>query len=180
MKQIEFKVNNKNLYRERVILDTGLPVFFVCIDDDLTRYAVLCIDPIDLKYVIHPTTIEHLLGVLRSEITLREFFASAEQYWLVKAGSSYDDDIITELCEFPRDALPVDSFLDYSDTEIEAYIKTLSTPFQFIVKKKIRVINVTTTCRKESERDYSSMFVRNWSSVSNKRYSWGQQVVCLS
>jgi hypothetical protein len=126
MGEICFKIGEKYLYLDEELVEFDIPIFFICKDVDNQKYVVLCIDSEELLYVIGKVSIEDILSMLTSEITLRDFFMKVNEKWKVFAGEDYLSDQVEKIEKFQDDELPtVGAYFELSNDKIETYKKRL-------------------------------------------------------
>lgn len=126
MNDICFKLNNKCLYTDEELVNFNIPIFFVCRDDENNKYAVLCIDSEQLVYIVAQCSIESILAMLNSQITLRDFFLHTGSKWKVYAGEDYLSDEVEEITKMQEDELPANQYFELANAKIADYIKRLT------------------------------------------------------
>ena len=67
---VQFVIDGKELYLEKVLVETSVPLFFICKDDNDIRYSVLCTDTFEFKYVLNPIMYFPLSGLTFSSSIL--------------------------------------------------------------------------------------------------------------
>lgn len=123
---VQFVIDGKELYLEKVLVETSVPLFFICKDDSDIRYSVLCTDTFEFKYVLIQSYNEDIQKMLKKRISMRELFNRAvnDIYWQVEV-SEDGSDIVTvgSIIDIPREYLP--GAVPYISTD-EKYEKTIN------------------------------------------------------
>lgn len=127
-KNIQFVIENKNLYLEKILVKTSVPVFFICKDILGVRYSVLCTDTSGFKYTIVQSYNEDIKDLLDMKISVRELInrAIGDVCWEVEISKEDGSDIVTKrsIINIPNEYLPEDNSVCI--TEDFEYIKQIN------------------------------------------------------
>lgn len=118
MDKMIFKINNNMLNMEAVLVDyNGLPVFYVCVDEEHNRYFVLCIDLENYVYYVAKTSVSLILSLLSGTQSIKRAFLESDEFWEISEGETVDDDIVKKIS---RNAL-ADELLPKKNAFYEIY-----------------------------------------------------------
>lgn len=123
---VQFVIDGKELYLEKVLVETSVPLFFICKDDNNTRYSVLCTDTFEFKYVLIQSYNEDIQKMLKMRISMRELFNRAvnDIYWKVEVSEDGSDFVtIGSIIDIPKEYLP--DAVPYVSTDTK-YEKTIN------------------------------------------------------
>lgn len=81
--QALFRIGNRELYEDMVLVDYIYPVLFTCIDDYGAMYIAACYQANGdaMKWLISRTTQQKLVELLQNKRSIRDMF-SADKLWL--------------------------------------------------------------------------------------------------
>lgn len=123
---VQFVIEGRNLYLEKVLVATSVPLFFICKDNRNIRYSVLCIDTFEFKYALIQSYNEDIQKMLKMKISMRELFNRAvnDVYWEVEVSEEDGSDIVTigSIIDIPKEYLP--DAVPYISTDLK-YEKTI-------------------------------------------------------
>ena len=119
------------LYLEKILVTFDIPILFVCSDYENMKYLCLNIDSESGKTVIAPTDNDHLLSMLKNEISMENVFRNTINDTVIIA--EYDSDV-GKIISFTKDArtIPEDmlpqkgAYLELTNKSIEEYIEYLT------------------------------------------------------
>lgn len=121
-RNVQFMIEGKELYFEKLLAASSVPLFFICKDNRGIRYSVLCTDTFEFKYMLVQSYNEDIKKMLDMEISMRELFNRAvdDVYWLVEVSEEDGSDIITKgsIIDVPREYLP-DIDIPYISTDLK-------------------------------------------------------------
>jgi len=124
---VQFVIEGRKLYLEKVLVETSVPLFFICKDNRNIRYAVLCTDTFEFKYVLIQSYNEDIQKMLKMKISMRELFNRAvnDVYWEVEVSEEDGSDIVTigSIIDIPKEYLP--DAVPYISTDLK-YEKTIN------------------------------------------------------
>ena len=127
MNDVCFILGKTKLYIDEYLVDFDIPIFFVCKDDNNSKYAVECINTTDLIYVISKVDINDTLKMLNNEITLSDFIRNGKEYWFIKSGDSVENDNVEKNPFLNPDMLPKENtYFELTNEKISNYIKKLN------------------------------------------------------
>lgn len=127
-KNVLFKLNNKDLYEDQILLDYIYPVLFTCIDDFENMYLSVCYTANASKtcWLLAKVDPSQVINLLSNKKTIREMFECDNLWNLYKIGN--DTEIHVEKIEnyktFDQDAFPAEGeYMDADDGEFSEEIK---------------------------------------------------------
>lgn len=85
MSNVCFRINNRDLKIEQILVELDYPVLYVCIDDYATRYLAMCVDSYEGYYLIAEIKSSVVYDMLEGTITMREAFEKAVCIYSVEA-----------------------------------------------------------------------------------------------
>lgn len=90
-----FRINGKDLYLEKILVNyMGLPIFFIC-KDDTEYYISLCTNIQNVDYIVAKVPILDIYNLLHQKIIMRDFVQKQTEYWNVSLGENQSLDIVT-------------------------------------------------------------------------------------
>lgn len=126
-----FIINSKNLYIDEYLVDLNIPIFFICRDEDNSKYAVICENTKDFEYLICKVSNLSLLKMLKNELSLYDFIYYSTLRWFVKSGESIESDVVKELKDLTPDYYPKrNEYLDLTNEKILNYIQRIENEIQ--------------------------------------------------
>lgn len=121
-RNVQFVIEGKELYFEKLLAASSVPLFFICKDNRGIRYSVLCTDTFEFKYMLVQSYNEDIKKMLDMEISMRELFNRAvdDVYWVVEVSEEDGSDIVTKgsIIDVPREYLP-DKDIPYISTDLK-------------------------------------------------------------
>lgn len=128
MKVIQFIIDNKKLYLEKVLIETKIPLLFICNDKYKNRYTVMCVDTFDIKYIIIQSNIIDLMYFIDGIFTLNTLIEKAKDglYWEVMTS---DENIKCDkiekknIVDIPKEYLPDNDFIYKENEHMDYYNK---------------------------------------------------------
>ena len=69
-----FKIEAEVLYLEQVLVELDFPIMYTCLDRNLVRYLVLCVDYEELKYMVIKVNNDFLIKILTRKMPMRDIF----------------------------------------------------------------------------------------------------------
>lgn len=127
-KELCFKINGLDLYKEIVLLEMDYPLLFIC-NDESNRYIVLCIDGDDsLQYLVAKTNADILLKMLKAEIPIKKCFKSCDVAYLITPSECLEKDKVETIngSDISDEYLPEDGVLfNILDDDIDEYCRKL-------------------------------------------------------
>lgn len=117
-----------SLQLEKILFSyENIPILFICVDKNNTRYLCLCDDLIDEEsWIIVPIPTETLLDVLNNKITVLSAFKDRK---VIIANRGFDEDVkyfIEEYNKIDPDEIPVnDQYLEMKE-HLSEYIDKIS------------------------------------------------------
>lgn len=133
MKVTQFIIDNKKLYLEKVLIETKIPLLFICKDKYKNRYTVMCVDTFDIKYIIIQSNIIDLMYFIDGIFTLNTLIEKAKDglYWEVVTSDEnikYDKIEKKNIVDIPKECLP-DNDLIYEENEQRDYYDKLKNEY---------------------------------------------------
>ncbi len=126
-----FELNLKHLYLEQVLIeDDGLPLFYVCRDQNDLRYIVSLVNKKTNKYLIAETKTEWIIDLLEQRMTMQEIMLKSSFVWEIIADEDADfskDKIRTIPCNQikQQDLAKNDSYYKICTKQEAKYLKKL-------------------------------------------------------
>lgn len=126
-KELCFKIENKNLYLEQVLVDyKDIPIFFLC-REGIQYYAALCTDIDGLRYIVVKLPLLDVYNLVHGKIPMRDIILKQREYWDVVSGDEISLDTVTKKS--------IDTLEKALLPEENACFKILTKPMQLFVQK---------------------------------------------
>lgn len=121
-----FKIENVDLYLEKVLVDYAeIPIFFLCKGDE-QYYLVLCTDMDELNYIVVKLSMDNLYELLHGEKPMRNVILNQKEYWNVISGEEISLDKVEKLSisELDVDLLPKENaYFEIVTEKLKNYVK---------------------------------------------------------
>ena len=131
-----FKIENVDLYLEKVLVDYAeIPIFFLCKGGE-QYYLVLCTDMDELNYIVVKLSMDDLYELLHGEKPMRNVILNQKEYWNVISGEEISLDKVEKLSisELDVDLLPKENaYFEIVSTKLENYVKKFDTEYYFVI-----------------------------------------------
>lgn len=134
-KNLVFKVNNKELYLDKVLVDfDGLPLYFVCKDEDERYYMALCTDTICYQYILVSVTEMDLYLLLNEKLPMRDIILKQEKYWEIMEDEDGDSVELLKMSSIIKKNLPKEGAVFKILTEdMKEYVKKFNDEFKYVL-----------------------------------------------
>lgn len=118
------------LFLEKVLVSFNIPILFVCVDYEKNKYLCLNIDEETGESVIIATDNEHLLKMLKNEVTMESVFRDANDQKVIIAKYDFEEQKIISHIEnskaISKDMLPKQNeYFEFTNETIKEYISYL-------------------------------------------------------
>lgn len=118
------------LFLEKVLVSFNIPILFVCVDYEKNKYLCLNIDEETGESVIVATDNEHLLKMLKNEVTMESVFRDANDQKVIIAKYDFEEQKIVSHIEnskaVSKDMLPKQNeYFEFTNEAIKEYISYL-------------------------------------------------------
>ena len=128
MKNVVFKVDNKELYEDQVLLDYIYPVLFTCVDDFDNMYISVCYDADASKtcWLLAKVKPVQVIDLLENKITIREMFECDDLWNICKLSHSLEKNVekIKDYKTFDSKAFPAKGeYMDADEGEFSEEIE---------------------------------------------------------
>lgn len=128
MKNVVFKVDNKELYEDQVLLDYIYPVLFTCVDDFDNMYISVCYDADISKtcWLLAKVKPVQVIDLLENKITIREMFECDDLWNICKLSHSSEKNVekIKDYKTFDSKAFPAKGeYMDADEGEFSEEIE---------------------------------------------------------
>lgn len=123
-----FKIEAEVLYLEQVLVELDFPVMYTCLDRNLVRYLVLCVDYEELKYMVIKVNNDFLIKILTQKMPMRDIFVLSKEVFLITSADDFENDKIEKKSgtRLDEDDLPLkDAFFEIMNDEITEFIKNI-------------------------------------------------------
>ena len=128
-RELCFCIEKNKLYLEQVLVDyNDTPIFFVCKDDNMAYYAVLCSDIEELSYIVVNCSKKDLSDLLHGSLSMREVFTKQKSYWEIKSGEEIELDEVKckSIEEIDYTVLPEEgAYFEILTDEVSSYVKKI-------------------------------------------------------
>lgn len=133
-----FYINNKELYLDSYLVDFDIPIFYICKDDENSKYAVMCIDSIKEKYVIGLTTNKDIKAMLLNSLDLCSFINNTSKKWYVICNKEKKSDEVITVQKLNKSDLPKkNAFLELHNKRVIDYVKKIDSEIEEQKEDKI-------------------------------------------
>ena len=135
------------LFLEKVLVSFNIPILFVCVDYEKNKYLCLNIDEETGESVIIATDNEHLLKMLKNEVTMESVFRDANDQKVIIAKYDFEEQKIISHIEnskaISKDMLPKQNeYFEFTNETIKEYISYLE---KQIIKIQIETLSDKTS-----------------------------------
>lgn len=118
------------LFLEKVLVSFNIPILFVCVDYEKNKYLCLNIDEETGESVIIATDNEHLLKMLKNEVTMESVFRDTNDQKVIVAKYDFEEQKIISHIEnsktISKDMLPKQNeYFEFTNEAIKEYISYL-------------------------------------------------------
>lgn len=118
--------NTGELCIEKVLIELGFPLLFVCVDKRSRRYLVMCIDDENLEYLFVHVKKSELAQFLSTGRGLKKIFIKKGKKIRRVTLTESLDDLIVERSKIDENMLPRKNVkYDFSDNDIVEYLRKL-------------------------------------------------------
>lgn len=122
------------LFLEKVLVSFNIPILFVCVDYEKNKYLCLNIDEETGESVVIATDNEHLLKMLKNEVTMESVFRDANDQKVIIAKYDFEEQKIVSHIEnskaVSKDMLPKQNeYFEFTNEAIKDYISYLEKQF---------------------------------------------------
>lgn len=158
------------LFLEKVLVSFNIPILFVCVDYEKNKYLCLNIDEETGESVIIATDNEHLLKMLKNEVTMESVFRDANDQKVIIAKYDFEEQKIISHIEnskaISKDMLPKQNeYFEFTNETIKEYISYLE---KQIIKIQIEtfsdktsiVIQKKCSCSKVYYKRFNESYLR--------------------
>ena len=92
-----FKIENVNLYLEKVLVDYAeIPIFFLCKGGG-QYYIALCTDVDNLNYIVTKLSMNDVYMLLNGSVPMRDIISNQEEHWRIISGEEISLDKVEKL-----------------------------------------------------------------------------------
>lgn len=117
-------------YIEQILAELDIPIFFICKDENNSRYACLTIDEGDGQYIVEKINVPDLIAVLENNLTLYDFFKNKNNDYLYLTKYDFESDIMNyntiKITDISDEYLPTKGeYFDLMDEELRKYLSFL-------------------------------------------------------
>lgn len=134
MKNVIFKINNKNLYEDQILLDYIYPVLFTCVDDHEDMYLSVCYDANVTKtcWLLAKVDPIQVIKLLKNDVTIRELFESDNLWNICRTANNSENYVerIKDYRSFDPKAFPAAG--EYMDADEDEFLEEIE-----LFKKRI-------------------------------------------
>ena len=118
------------LYVEQVLVKMDIPIFFICVNDIMERYACLTIDDEIGQYIIKKVELNELIATLKDQNTLYDLFKNGHEKQLYLTEYDFDNQIMNDeiisTVDISDDYMPKKGeYFELVNDDIEKYINYL-------------------------------------------------------
>lgn len=118
------------LYVEQVLVKMDIPIFFICINDQMDRFACLTIDDEIGQYIVKRVELNELIETLNNKITLYDLFKNGVEKNIYLTEYNFDCNImnnkVISVSNISDDYLPKKGeYFELVNDEIKKYLRYL-------------------------------------------------------
>lgn len=118
------------LYVEQVLVQMDVPIFFICVNEAMERFACLTIDDEIGQYIVKRVELKELIETIENQITLYDLFKNGKEKLLYLTEYDFDNQIMNDKIintnDISDEYLPKKGeYFEFVSDKIEKYIKYL-------------------------------------------------------
>lgn len=118
------------LYVEQVLVQMDVPIFFICVNEVMERFACLTIDDEIGQYIVKRVELKELIETIENQITLYDLFKNGKEKLLYLTEYDFDNQIMNDKIintnDISDEYLPKKGeYFEFVSDKIGKYIKYL-------------------------------------------------------
>lgn len=131
-----FKIENVDLYLEKVLVDYAeIPIFFLCKGRG-QYYIALCTNVDDLNYIVTKLSMNDVYMLLNGNVPMRDIILKQEERWSIISGEEISLDKVEKLktSDLDMDLLPKEgAYFEIVTKKLKNYVKKFNN--EYLIKR---------------------------------------------